>query len=267
MQPEGNVQNEAASATNVASMTTPEVLKKDNMFENAPKKSNGMLIGLVLCLILAIGGIGFGVWAMMDGNTKRENYDKQIADLKKQNSELLGKIEEIDTGDISGKTSTDSTYKNPIIKSNNDEIFYSVGFESSYILGQGGTKRVGLSIIDGKISNCTMYEQEGSGWRVTGQCSINGLNGDIFKIIEFGEGQDNGGDMIGFIMEDGKVAYFKLYDLGVTDSVDIKGYLNVDKQITDAFTIGVGNGVAGGYGSTVFVLGDGTFVKREEPIA
>ena len=47
-----------------------------------------MLLGLILCLILAAGGIGFGVWTMMDGNTQKENLNKQIADLKAQNPDI-----------------------------------------------------------------------------------------------------------------------------------------------------------------------------------
>ena len=33
------------------------------------KNSKGMLVGLTLCLILAAGGIGFGVWAMTNGDS------------------------------------------------------------------------------------------------------------------------------------------------------------------------------------------------------
>ena len=44
------------------------------------KKSNGLIIGLVLLALVALGGIGFGVWQMMQGSDK----DKQIIDLKTQ---------------------------------------------------------------------------------------------------------------------------------------------------------------------------------------
>ncbi len=63
---------------------------------NAPmgptKKSNSMLIGMILLAVLAAGGIGFGVWAMMDGNSKVTKFEEQIKDLKKQNAELLEKL-------------------------------------------------------------------------------------------------------------------------------------------------------------------------------
>ena len=43
-------------------------------------KKTGLLVGLVVCLILAIGGIGFGVWNMIQSSQK----DSQISDLKVQ---------------------------------------------------------------------------------------------------------------------------------------------------------------------------------------
>ena len=47
----------------------------------------------------------------------------------------------------------------------------------------------------------------------------------------------------------------------------IKGKLNVDGFVTDAIEITAGPtdpGVAGGYGSTIFILKDGTYVKFDE---
>ena len=56
------------------------------------KKNNGMLLGLILCIVLAIGGIGFGVWMMMDSNTQKDSLNKQISDLRKQNNDLLEQV-------------------------------------------------------------------------------------------------------------------------------------------------------------------------------
>ena len=107
MQPENNMQSGVAptpsAAPSTASVTTPvatpETPKSDNLFENTPKKSNGMLIGLILCIFLAIGGIGFGVWMMMDGNTQKEQLNSQIATLRGQVSELQEKLENTTTDD------------------------------------------------------------------------------------------------------------------------------------------------------------------------
>lgn len=58
------------------------------------KGSKGMLYGMILCVVLAVGGIGFGVWAWVDGNTQKDSLNQQISDLKKKNSELLDRIAE-----------------------------------------------------------------------------------------------------------------------------------------------------------------------------
>ena len=205
------------------------------------------------------GLTGFGVWMMMDSNTQKDSLNKQISDLRKQNNDLLEQIED----DVEIDIETGLAHKNPVIESDNSEVFYSLGFESSYILGQS-TKRVTISVTDGKVSLCKIMERiADSSWRDVEECSIDGIDGNIYKIVEFGEGQENSGDMIGFIMEDGKVAYLKLYDFASNNSVSIQGYLNVDGVVTDALEIGVGNGVAGGYGSTVFVFSDGSVAKYD----
>lgn len=226
---------------------------------NKKKSGKGMLYGLILCLILAVGGIGFGVWAMMDGNSQIAKKDESIKDLKQQNSKLLEQLSDAEAID------DQNTYKNPVIKSDGEVVPYSIGFQSSYILGQSGTRRVGISIKDGKIEKCSLMEQvDASAWNEIGECAIDGIEGNIFKVAEFGQGQDNSGNMIGFIMEDGKVAYLKLYDFEANSSVNIAGYLNIDGYITDVLEISVSNGAAGGYGSSVFVKNDGSYVVYNE---
>lgn len=61
------------------------------------KKNNGMLLGMICLAILAIAGIGFGVWTMLDKNQQVDTLNKQIDTLKKQNSDLMAQIEELQT--------------------------------------------------------------------------------------------------------------------------------------------------------------------------
>lgn len=91
--------------------TTPEPPKENLMASGASgqKSSKGMLIGLILCLILAIGGIGFGVWAMMDGNSQVEALNAQITSLKSQNSDLLDQITELQDTITTLENTTDET--------------------------------------------------------------------------------------------------------------------------------------------------------------
>ena len=59
------------------------------------KGVNGMLVGLILCLVLAIGGVGFGVWAMMDGNTRVDELNNRIDILQAKNSEYMENLAEL----------------------------------------------------------------------------------------------------------------------------------------------------------------------------
>ena len=70
------------------------------------KNGSGLIIAMVFVILLAAGGIGFGVWAMMDGNQQKEELNSQISSLKKQNSELMEKIDNsTDTmDDVTDKT-------------------------------------------------------------------------------------------------------------------------------------------------------------------
>ena len=86
MQPENNVQSEPSVPVN--NNTGGDVVFKDK-----PKKNLGVIFGMVFLAILAAGGIGFGVWAMMDGNSQKEQLNEQISVLRTQNNELMDKLE------------------------------------------------------------------------------------------------------------------------------------------------------------------------------
>lgn len=69
MNPNNNVEAQPIAPVEPAAPVAPT---------NTPKKkSNVMLILVILFALLAAGGIGFGVWAMMDGNSRVEEAKKQ----------------------------------------------------------------------------------------------------------------------------------------------------------------------------------------------
>ena len=96
------------------------------------KSGKGTMLGMIIFAILAIGGIGFGVWAMMDGNSKVANLEKQNADLKAQNSQLLEQVAE---GGGSGDGGE-----------NGSEVPPSVNTEDYIYVGEWGIK---IKIPDG----------------------------------------------------------------------------------------------------------------------
>ena len=87
----GFANSESASGGGAPIGATPVNGGNDVVFQDKTKKSHGMLYGMILLAILAAGGIGFGVWAMMDGNSRVAKKDEQIASL---NSQLAEKSQE-----------------------------------------------------------------------------------------------------------------------------------------------------------------------------
>ena len=74
----------------------------DPTFDNGPSvvegkggKKTGWIIGLVLMALIAAGGVGFGVWAWMDGNTQKDALNEQISSLKQQNNSLQEQLTEL----------------------------------------------------------------------------------------------------------------------------------------------------------------------------
>lgn len=96
----------AAGAAPVQSAPSVPVANENIMAQGVSEKKKGgkgMLYGMILLAVLAIGGIGFGVWAYMDGDAQKNNLNEQIDSLKKQNNDLMDQLSDdvsvdIDTG-------------------------------------------------------------------------------------------------------------------------------------------------------------------------
>lgn len=102
---------------NVPVNVTPSVAKApEPTFDNGPSivgkkdKKTAWILAIVLLLIIAAGGVGFGVWAYMDGNTQREQLNAQISSLTQQNSELQEKIEDLSKKKGDEDTSVEISY-------------------------------------------------------------------------------------------------------------------------------------------------------------
>lgn len=268
MQPNNNMANSTAPAP--APMTTPMNPGGDVVFKDKPKKNKGMIIGMIILAFLAAGGIGFGVWAYLSGNQKISDLNNQISDLQNQLAD--NETVNIDETDIEI-----GNYKNPIITAESPK-YYNINFTSPRLAyGDKGQFSLSLTVRDGAVSYCEINSIE-SKWiddygggtldKTTKlkDCNITGINGKIFKVVEVGEGQDALYDSVAFIMENGEVQYLSLNDALEKGDFAIRGKMDIDGYVTDAFAIGVGEdgASAGGYGSTVFILNDGSFVKYDE---
>ena len=90
-------QIESASETKEVIVETntapkPKYMAPIELDQKPKKKNKGMVFGMVFLALLAIGGIGFGVWALLDKNQSTETLNSQISTLKTQNTDLLDQL-------------------------------------------------------------------------------------------------------------------------------------------------------------------------------
>ena len=82
----------------------------DLVFRDTSKKSKGMIIGMVVLALLATGGIGFGVWTMMDGNSQKEQLNGKISDLESEIVQKNDKISELGSKNSSSSVQQQQEY-------------------------------------------------------------------------------------------------------------------------------------------------------------
>lgn len=212
------------------------------------KKSSAMALGMLCMTIAALAGIAFGVWAMMDSESKKDELKSQISSLKTENDELQEMIggsngrENIDGGAQSG-----NSFENPVISSNSTEYWYSIPFNSANVSNSDGEvlKHLSLAIKDGEVERCSIDYVNSLEGGIGSTCSITGLNGSVYKVIEFGSGQDATNDKIGFIMKDGTVQYLSLHDAINNNDFTIDGVLEFDKPVIDSVGLQVSSDASG----------------------
>lgn len=243
-------------------------------FQDKPKKSHGMLYGMILLAILAAGGIGFGVWAMLDGNSQVAKKNEQISDLR---SQLVEKNEVVDDTTVVDVESDNESgvHNNPVITSTNSSKEFQLHFDSSVLAGKGddGANIIGIDVKNGKVEKCELGRRTygvgtpGYSTLPVASCDIVGLEGDVYKVIEFGAGQVSGLNRIGFIMIDGSVKYtLPIDEASSNNDLSIKGSLSINGKVNDAVNVNVTDIERGygGYGATVFVLSDGSYVEYSD---
>jgi hypothetical protein len=220
------------------------------------KSGKGMKIATAVSVVAAICGIGFGVYGMTqsNNNTKSSNLDLQLKDAEGNSIVSVG-------GDENGGTVTMSNpiekKENPIAAKTISGVAYSVNFNIPF-----DDSRLNLYVNNGKVESCSIYNKTTSNSR---NCSVNGLDGEIYKVAIIGEGQaisDN--TKIGFIMGDGTVKYAPLIESFKKSAINIKGTAKIDGFVTDVFDVNVTEQNGGGYASTVFTLSDGKTVEYDK---
>ena len=88
------------SSTEVTQPAPADNDNGDSAQDKPKKKSHAMVLGMVFLAILAIGGIGFGIWAWTTGFAQNMKHEEEIMDLRSQLAEATRPVvEEYDIED------------------------------------------------------------------------------------------------------------------------------------------------------------------------
>lgn len=63
-----------------------------NANDGKKKKNQWSIIALIICVLLAIGGIGFGIYTVVDSNNKVNELNKKVNSLQEENNTLKEQI-------------------------------------------------------------------------------------------------------------------------------------------------------------------------------
>lgn len=213
------------------------------------KQSNGKgwKIATAITFIIAICGVGFGIYGMAQSLQK----DNQISDLKTQ-------IEETDDG-----------YHNQILVSSDPNKIYTINYSSPTYYPEGSVLTIALT--DGAITYCRIGIRTAPDAIAYGEvagardCEIGGISKKIHRIVEFGSGHEYSFFNVGFIMEDGTVQYLPIQDALENGNFNAEKTLKIDGYVIGTIDPNV-TVLPQGYGHrrTVFILNDGSFVGFDE---
>ena len=88
----GEVSNDLSDSNNGMSQLVPKSEVNQNLSDNeivhndgaqgtSGRKINKMMVGMIVFGVIAVSGIGFGVWAMVSSNSQKEQYESKINTL------------------------------------------------------------------------------------------------------------------------------------------------------------------------------------------
>lgn len=239
----------------------------------APAKGGkGSAVGMVVCGILAIAGVGFGVYGMMN---KPAAQDLKIQ-VKDTNGEITtidaSKIEKTDGGKTITITDGAAKASNIIIK-NSETREYSRSLESwgrSIVYTERGsfdTATFSIDMKDGKITEngCRVLLQSSEDMYISDSyyCTISGLSGKISKAVLAASGHEPGesNTRIVFLMEDGTVQYVTTTELLDNREGVVAKDLNLEGFIADIVFAGAHDKDSMyGFATTLFVKSDGSVI-------
>ena len=152
------------------------------------------------------------------------------------------------------------SYSNPIINSSNSDNIFRPLYKivvTDVSKQPDSQMHLTVDVEDGKISAC---------WFDSVNCTINGIEGNIYKIEKIYMGNGITEEKIGFLMTDGTVWYAPIYEENGAVKTELTAKkANINGFVKDIIFINnCSNVTMYCNGSTVFVLGDNSILEYEE---
>lgn len=220
--------------------------------EMKQKSSKAPIITAVVCAILGVAGVAFGVYGMVRANSSASVENMKV-EVKAEDGTLTTlEADKIETKTEDGKTVTivetpALVTKNPVFEQSQHVELTAVNESTHSVNG------VDIYVANGKITKCELFERMYSGGYYTGDktigtCAFN-IDGEISRLVEGSVGAGSGASFAFFIMADGSVYYANVAGEAVHK-------LEIDDFVTDAFSSQTETYVA----DTVFITNNGKVV-------
>lgn len=151
----------AESVTPVATSVEPAA--------SSQRKGQWMLPVSIVCLVLGLGGVGFGVWAMINSNAQVGGLNAEIDSLRSQNEELTTKTAALteQVEELSKNKSGGDQWGSTEVR---DGVFYILDKDGNIIAQSDASGPVVSEIeacessAENTVLKCTVKTAEGEGW-------------------------------------------------------------------------------------------------------
>lgn len=151
------VTNEPANQT-----STNNSLTASQQSVTEPKKQKTLLATTIICAILALAGIAFGVYEFLDSNQK----SSQISTLENEVSKKEAKITELETELSNSESKMGSTTENETIELNEESTTETATEPTIETTTQGKTATIDLTSEIGETETTKVYK--------IGECTADG---------------------------------------------------------------------------------------------
>lgn len=216
------------------------------------KKFSWKIFGIIMT-VLTVFALVFGVVVIFVKND-------EIARVKAEYGVSSGESNPGQSEDKQG---------NPVVKAAPPASYILSEFSPVFEASEGDFVYLDIKVKDGAIIGCNVKAASNAGSYVVGECQIDGVEGQIYKVVELSySNAEKAGDALGLIMTDGSVTYVPLS--GVEGRVfNAKGKLAIDGVVVDALKAEIkpNEYLEESYYETVFVLKSGEILKYDITMA